>query len=208
MRCGEEGSESLSEYCITILCFFLKSAIKCTNSASLPIRASEVFLCHAFPSVISLKQIGTFVVLILYSYLTNYFCQMQFLSGGGAQLCVTAPVTASLPAWADSKGGTADTCWDADRNPAGFCGLFCLTSIAAGQGEVTDPLGHQLFAEGRNISRCCFRSCLETLIKLSRDNNQIAAVQLNGTSEPRQRALFNAQQTWSGAGAISGPHLI
>lgn len=63
----------------SVLYSFLKFAchlVKCTSSAGLPVsRVSEVLLCRAFAMIIILKQIGTFVVLILYSYLTNYCCQ-------------------------------------------------------------------------------------------------------------------------------------
>lgn len=69
--------------------FFVKvclSLCKTYQLSSLPVRVSDIFLCCAFALVIILKRIGTFVVLILYSYLTNYCCQLQFLSGSDVQL--------------------------------------------------------------------------------------------------------------------------
>lgn len=130
-----------------------------TNSAALPVsRAREVLLCPAFALVIIAKQIGTFVVLILYGYLPNYCCQEQFLSGRSAQLsCVFLlqwPPQCQHVLWVCLRKKTAGTCLNG-WNPRG--GWFCWTFILARAKPLTCSVpavwGAAVFITRRNMKQ-------------------------------------------------------
>lgn len=74
--------------------------------------------------------------------------------------------------------------------PRDFCGLFLLNVSSPGRIKSLTGEEAATFVKAGAPSKCCFCSCFELLIKLPRDNNQIAAVGVNGTSEPRQESFI------------------